>query len=388
MADHPIHTLHRLIERQRLLLKLIGLDSYDRQFRVNGLTVMVVFMASLFFVISLYDLVLFKNDMFNFVFVLITIFFATIGFGLIAVFLTYNHVLPDLLDQTYYTYRLVKDDEREMHILSWYTQLFQRAVNVYTVIFIGTSIAAAIFPLGVYLLYGERVLPYGVVLPFVDPSSQVGYELNYMYQVSCIIWTPPGLVASECMVFALVLNICIQYDILEVQLLDLDELIRSHGPMREVLIAQKLRTMLHGQQRLVSFISSIEDSHTVLSGVQVLSLGLQIVITLFVLQFSLWIPGLVLIPTFSLQLFLFCLLGTIIEHKGDKFSDNVYDLTWNELSMVDKKNFRLLLLSSQHPKTLTCARMTPICLNLFLNVRKGSMSRTFYSFFMMLGNTT
>uniref|UniRef100_A0A182S5C0 Uncharacterized protein n=1 Tax=Anopheles funestus TaxID=62324 RepID=A0A182S5C0_ANOFN len=381
MVEHPIYAFDQLIKRQRLLLKLIGVDSYDPKFRFHGLTFLFVCLALFFFVVSLYDLFLFKNDMFNFVYVLITIFFATIGLGRISVFLVYSKVLPNLLLQTYYTYQVIKNDERELRILGWYTQLFQRAVNGYTLVFIGTSIAAGILPIGIYLMTGERVLPYGVVLPFIDPSSQTGYELNYIYQVSCIIWTPPGLVASECMIFALVLNICIQYDILGVQLQDLDELIRSQGPMREVMIAQKLRTILHGQQRLFSFITTIEDSHTVLSGVEVLSLGLQIVITLFVLQFSLWIPGLVLIPAFTLQLFLFCLLGTIIEDKGVKFSDGVYNLTWNELSLGDQKIFRLLLLSSQQTKTLTCARMTPICLNLFVN-----MSQKFYSIFMMLRN--
>ncbi|XP_035900263.1 uncharacterized protein LOC118506771 [Anopheles stephensi] len=99
------------------------------------------------------------------------------------------------------------------------------------------------------------------------------------------------------------------------------------------------------------------------------------------MQFSLWIPGLVLIPVFSLQLFLFCLVGTIIEQKGEKFSDGVYNLTFNELSREHKQIFRLLLLCSQQPKTLTCARMTRISLNLFVN-----MSQKFYSIFMMLRN--
>uniref|UniRef100_A0A182WQW1 Uncharacterized protein n=1 Tax=Anopheles minimus TaxID=112268 RepID=A0A182WQW1_9DIPT len=379
MDEHPIVVFDRLIKRQRLLLKFIGVDTYDREFHVHGLTIMVVCLASFFFVVSLYDLFLFKHDAFNFVYVLITIFFATIGIGRLSVFLWYRNVLPDLLAETYYTYEMARDDEREQSILSWYTKLFQRAVNAYALTFIGTSIVAGFLPLGVYLLSGERVLPYGVVLPFVDPSSQMGYELNYLYQVSCIIWTPPGLVASECMMFALVLNICIQYDILSVQLLDLDELIRSRDPMREILIAQKLRSILQGQKRLVSYISRIEDTHNLVAGVEVLSVGLQIVITLFVLQFSLWIPGLVVIPVFSLQLFLFCLLGTIIEDKGVKFSAGVYNLTWNELSLRDQHIFRLLLLSSQRTKTLTCGGMTPICLNLFVN-----MSQKFYSIFMML----
>lgn len=70
-----------------------------------------------------------------------------------------------------------------------------------------------------------------------------------------------------------------------------------------------------------------------------------------------------------MQLFLFCLLGTIIEDKGVKFAAGVYSLTWNELSKQDKQIFRLLLLSSQQPQTLTCAGMTCISLNLFVNVR-------------------
>ncbi|XP_040172351.1 putative odorant receptor 83c [Anopheles arabiensis] len=381
MPEHPIHTFDRLIKRQRLLLKLIGVDSYDPAFRIHSLTFMVVCLALTFFLISLYDLYLFRDDLFNFVYVLITIFFATIGIGHILVFLLCSKLLAELLEQSYRTYRLVVDDQREQRILQWYTRLFQRAVDGYTLVFIGTSVAAGLLPVAIYLLSGDRVLPYGVVLPFVDPNSLVGYELNYIYQVSCIIWTPPGLVASVCMMFGLVLNICIQYDILAVKLQDLDELIRSPHPHRDAMIGCKLRSILRNQQRLISFIANIEAAKNVLSAVEVLSLGLQIVITLFVLQFSLWIPGLVLIPVFTLQLFLFCLLGTIIEDKGVKFSAGVYRLTWNELSKQDKQIFRLLLLSSQQPQTLTCARMTCVSLNLFVN-----MSQKFYSIFMMLRN--
>nr|XP_040238048.2 putative odorant receptor 83c [Anopheles coluzzii] len=381
MSEHPIHTFDRLIKRQRLLLKLIGIDSYDPAFRIHSLTFMLVCLALTFFVISLYDLYLFRDDLFNFVYVLITIFFATIGIGHISVFLLCSKLLAELLEQSYRTYRLVVDDQREQRILQWYTRLFQRAVDGYTLVFIGTSVAAGLLPLAIYLLSGDRVLPYGVVLPFVDPDSLVGYELNYIYQVSCIIWTPPGLVASVCMLFGLVLNICIQYDILAVKLQDLDELIRSPHPHRDAMIGCKLRSILRNQQRLISFIANIEAAKNVLSAVEVLSLGLQIVITLFVLQFSLWIPGLVLIPVFTMQLFLFCLLGTIIEDKGVKFSAGVYSLTWNELSKQDKQIFRLLLLSSQQPQTLTCAGMTCISLNLFVN-----MSQKFYSIFMMLRN--
>uniref|UniRef100_A0A182PN49 Uncharacterized protein n=1 Tax=Anopheles epiroticus TaxID=199890 RepID=A0A182PN49_9DIPT len=382
MSEHPIHDFDRLIRRQRLLLKLIGLDSYDPTFRPR-ITIMVVCLSLIFVAISMYDLYIFRNDLFNFVYVLITIFFASIGIGHICVFVCYRDVLPMMLEQSYDTYRLVGKDERELHILQWYTKLFKRGANVYSLMFIGTSILTGLLPIAIYQLTGERVLPYGVVLPFVDPDSQVGYELNYMYQVSCIIWTPPGLVGAQCMMFGVVLNICVQYDILGVKLHDLDKLIRSgeESAQREELIGKKLRVILRDQQRLISFISHVEEANTVMAGVEILSFGLQIVITLYVLQLAFWFPGYVIIVLATMQLFILCLLGTIIEYKGEKFSEAVYQLTWNELSRGHKKIFRLLLLSSQQPYILTWSGMTNINMNLFVG-----MSQKFYSIFMMLRN--
>uniref|UniRef100_A0A182U324 Odorant receptor n=1 Tax=Anopheles melas TaxID=34690 RepID=A0A182U324_9DIPT len=63
MPEHPIQTFDRLIKRQRLLLKLIGIDSYDPAFRIHSLTFMVVCLALTFFFISLYDLYLFRDDL-------------------------------------------------------------------------------------------------------------------------------------------------------------------------------------------------------------------------------------------------------------------------------------------------------------------------------------
>uniref|UniRef100_A0A182JA45 Uncharacterized protein n=1 Tax=Anopheles atroparvus TaxID=41427 RepID=A0A182JA45_ANOAO len=377
MSDHPIQTFDKLIKRQRLLLKLIGVDSYEPRYRMHALTLLFIGLATLFVLVSLYDMVYFKGDMFNVVYVLITFFFATIGIGRIAVFVSSSGALQDLLAESYRTYRQVPaGDVRAQHILRWYTRLFRLAVDGYTWTFLGTSVAAGLLPAAVYLLTGERVLPYGVVLPFVEPDSNRGYELNYLYQVSCIVWTPPGLVASQCLTFAQVLNICIQYDMLAVKLADLEELVRAQEHHH---VARKLRELIRDQQRVESFVAKIEETYNVLSGVEVLSLGLQIVITLFVLQFSLWMPGLVMIPLFSLQLFVFCALGSVIQQKGESFSAGVYAISWHELPRHEKQIFRILLLRSQTPKKLTCAQMTDINMNLFVMI-----SQKFYSIFMML----
>ncbi|XP_058127669.1 putative odorant receptor 83c [Anopheles ziemanni] len=371
---HLIATFDKLIQRQRYLLKLLGLDSYDPNYRPNIRTAVVLCLAALYVVISMYDLVHFSDDLFNFVYVLITFFFATIGIGRLTVYLSCGDALQFLLAETYRTYRMVREDEREQRILCWYTNIYRWAAGIYARIFLASCIMMGLGPLVRFLVTGEQVLPFGVVLPFVDSNSGLGYVLNYLYQLSCIVWTGPGLVASHCLALALVVNICIQYDILAVKLADLDEVILSHA---DDLVARKLRDIIRDQQRVERFVGVIEATFRQLSGVEVLSLGLQVIITLFVMQISFWIPGLVMIPLFSGQLFIFCALGAAIQHKSESFAAGVYRLSWHELPRLEKQTFRIMLQRSQNSQKLTCSQISDINLNLF-------MSQKFYSIFMML----
>ncbi|XP_058127668.1 putative odorant receptor 83c [Anopheles ziemanni] len=373
---HLIATFDKLIQRLRYLLKLLGLDSYDPSYRPNIRTVIVLCLAALYMMISMYDLVHFSDDLFNFVYVLITFFFATIGIGRTTIYLSSGEALQFLLAETYRTYREVREDEREQRILCWYTNIYRWAVDTYARTFLVTSIIMGLGPLINFLVTGEQVLPFGVVLPFVDSNSGLGYVLNYLYQLSCILWTGPGLMSSYCLTLALVANICIQYDILAVKLADLDEDILSHA---DDLVARKLRDIIRDQQRVERFVGMIEATYRMVSGVEVLSLGLQVIITLFVMQISFWMPGLFMIPLFSGQLFIFCALGAAIQHKSESFAAGVYRLSWHELPRREKQTFRIMLQRSQNSQKLTCSQISDINLNLFV-----TMSQKFYSIFTML----
>ncbi|KFB38890.1 AGAP000226-PA-like protein [Anopheles sinensis] len=363
---HPIATFDKLIQRLRSLLKLLGLDSYEPNYRPNFRTAIVLCLAALYVGITMYDLVHFKDDLFNFVYVLITFFFATIGIGRVAIFLTCGDALQFLLAETYRTYREARADEREQRVLWWYTNIYRWAVRTYARTFVVTGTIMPLIPLLRFFVTGELVLPFGVVLPFVDVNSGLGYVLNYIYQVSCIVWTAPGLVSSYCLTLAQVVNICTQYDLLAVKLTVLEEHILAHD---DDLVARKLRHLIRDQQRVERFVAKVESTYRLLSGVEVLSLGLQVVITLFVEQFSLWIPGLAVIPLFSGQLFIFCALGAAIQHKSESFAAGVYRLSWHELSRREKQTFRIMLLRSQESQKLTCVHIHDINLNLFVAVR-------------------
>ena len=67
-------------------------------------------------------------------------------------------------------------------------------------------------------------------------------------------------------------------------------------------------------------------------------------------------------------IFLPCALGSILISKGDKFYENVYNISWNLLSTSDQKSLAFIILYAKKPKGLA-AGITTLNLSTFLEVR-------------------
>lgn len=285
LKENPQENFERILYWQHLVLKLIGVDGFGADFRRSAITYFFVFLAGLFFVISVIDLVLFRQDIFNFTFVMVTIFYALVGFGRLSILVRRAAAAAPLVQHMKTVYRDASRDPKETLILQTYTNYLEKSVIFYSVIFMGGVVLTGFLPLAVYLWTGNKILPFGVVIPFVDPETPDGYQMNYMYQVSFMLWTPPGLIASQSFYFALSFNICIQFDVLVVKLQGVDNLIANNvngsldGEIRTNLI-----TVIKYQQRLVQFISDLEDLYAFQTFLEVACNALQIVMTLFVLH--------------------------------------------------------------------------------------------------------
>uniref|UniRef100_A0A1W7R6N7 Putative odorant receptor n=1 Tax=Aedes albopictus TaxID=7160 RepID=A0A1W7R6N7_AEDAL len=313
---------------------------------------------------------------------MVTIFYALVGFGRLSILVRRATAAAPLVQHMKTVYRDASRDPKETLILQTYTNYLEKSVIFYSVIFMGGVVLTGFLPLAVYLWTGNKILPFGVVIPFVDPETPDGYQMNYMYQVSFMLWTPPGLIASQSFYFALSFNICIQFDVLVVKLQGVDNLIANNvngsldGEIRTNLI-----TVIKYQQRLVQFISDLEDLYAFQTFLEVACNALQIVMTLFVLHIEFWFPGWLVITVSTFQLFLPCMLGTMIEIKCDLFIEQVYDISWHAMSNVEQKMLNFMLTKSQRTQKLSCVGMVPLNMNLFLAVYKK-----IYSIFMMLQN--
>ncbi|XP_039441223.1 odorant receptor 67d-like [Culex pipiens pallens] len=374
----PLQEFERIATANRWVLKLLGVDIFNPDFRYSTATWVICSLACTFILVTGYDLYRFRNDVFNFAFALVTLGYAVIGVSRLWFLLGSPAAYSQIFAESKETYRQ-ESSERSREVQQKYTRLLKQCVVLYSGCFLGGSIMAGLLPFAVYWWTGQKVLPFGVILPFTDPDTMEGYQLNYLYQVSCIAWTPPGLTATQNMYFALVFNICIQYDVLQLKLEDLDVLIKDTAEYS--VIQQKLVEIIHCQQHLSAFVTEIERIFAVQMFIEISSMAMQIVVILFVEHIGLWIPGYLAILVATFQLLIFCALGTFISIKADLFAESVYNVSWHQIRIPEQQSIKFMMAKSQQSLLLTYGGMLPLDMNLFLSVY-----RKIYSIFMMLQN--
>jgi hypothetical protein len=85
-----------------------------------------------------------------------------------------------------------------------------------------------------------------------------------------------------------------------------------------------------------------------------------------------FIPGYLVSATCAFQLFVPCVLGTMLKVKGNELHGNVCKISWHLLSIPDQKSLQLILQFGETSKCLTAAHC-PLDLQTFVEVRKGNV---------------
>ncbi|XP_038104509.1 odorant receptor 67d isoform X2 [Culex quinquefasciatus] len=341
----PLQVFERITSANRWVLKLLGIDVFNPNFRYSTATWVIWSLASFFILVTGYDLYRFRNDVFNFAFALVTLGYAVIGVSRLGFFLGSPAAYSQIFAESKETYRQ-ESSERSREVQQKYTIMLKQCVMLYSGCFLGGCIIAGVLPFAVYWWTEQKVLPFGVILPFTDPDTMEGYQLNYLYQL---------------------------------KLEDLDKLIEDTAEYS--VIQQKLVEIIHCQQHLSAFVTEIERIFAVQMFIEISSMAMQIVVILFVEHIDLWIPGYLAIIVATFQLLIFCALGTFISIKADLFAESVYNVSWHQIRIPEQQSIKFMMAKSQQSLLLTFGGMLPLDMNLFLSVY-----RKIYSIFMMLQN--
>lgn len=136
-------------------------------------------------------------------------------------------------------------DETLKSILDFYAILHLRVSSTFRVIYYLTGCISFLYPVLVYSLTSEKILPFGFVIPGLDENKSPGYEINYLHHLFQILVVVPGLNTFQTFFIGYVINCCCRIDVLKEKLKCLNELLNDQDDHeREVAITEYLREII------------------------------------------------------------------------------------------------------------------------------------------------
>ncbi|CAO1360022.1 unnamed protein product [Diamesa hyperborea] len=221
-----------------------------------------------------------------------------------------------------------------------------------------SGILMFIYPIAYYALYGEIILHFGFLLPFIDWKSYLGYILNFMHQTLqiCIVMSAWLFTNWQYVIF--ITNAFGQYDSLKILLNDLNDLAKTNNDgCNDKKIKDLIKDIAEMHIELTSFLTFMEKSFVIYYLIEIGSLVFQVTVTLFAVVTVTFFPGYVIIAIDVFQLFVPCLVGTVLLVKGDEFYDDICKLSWNTMSLQDQKSISIMLTFAQNSKTVSFGLM-------------------------------
>ncbi|XP_052871773.1 uncharacterized protein LOC128277363 [Anopheles cruzii] len=342
---------------------------------VFGNMILTIYLISVF-----YTGILYRREITKLIFCV-----STFGFGIQALvkiifFVFKRSRVLDLNEVNLRYYKtMLHESERVRRVICENITLSYIVVKGTFYIYLAFVVASLVIPGLASFFLPERILPFGFILPFVDPDSFVGYVLNYCSQSIAAYYYWRISAGSDCTIVFNLLTASGQLDGLMTLIDELnDQLESGEAP---AAIRKKIVKIIQQHQYHRDYLSQLMD-FLYLYHIGSVGFGvLTMIISVMGIVLLDWYLGAICTVMGSVQLFYLCFLSTSFEIKTDTLIEHVGAIKWDKLSSADMKYMNLLLLTSQSPKLLEVFT-TPLNISSYVQIHK-----MIYTMIMMLQNT-
>lgn len=360
-------------------MKIVGHYVLVPKFQWNIVTVIVWINIVTYLIINTCNIWIFWGDLQGLCFCFATFAFGITGFVRVFNAVKYTPTIYEAMNVIFDFGKMFdwKTELEEIKLYKYYGKWSKRMGIANTLVYTTLLILTCIYPGFVYLANGNKILPYGFVIPGISYTENPGYAINYVYHVFQSILVINGFLCNLHSLFLFVMNACFQVDLIVIKLQKLSVQVTSDGSYNKEFIE-----IMKRYQKFIVYMKKIEQIFSLQIFIDFICFTFQNVVTLFVLVQKFWIIG------YFMSTFLFVLLlipsifGAMIEAKNDRLVNEIYGIPWHLLNVKDRKTLRFFLESAQNASMLTCAGYLPLNVILFQKTYTK-----IYSYLMFLKDT-
>jgi hypothetical protein len=222
-------------------------------FKFSPLIVLLTVDLTSYFFDTIYCLWIFRDDLEKFVFCLVTFSFLFQGIAKINTFIGDRKELQELIETFSQLHKMMSD--KKLETLKLYMTCGEVAGIFYMILFGLVGVVMVSYPLGVWLLTGEVILPYGFELPGFPSETIIGYIVNYFYHLIQTYYTAVGFGFTDAIYVMFVFNI---FAIMKICHQILDEIDEEIGKLKagenSKILNQKILQFINLHQKLIKFV--------------------------------------------------------------------------------------------------------------------------------------
>ncbi|XP_011493754.2 odorant receptor 10a [Aedes aegypti] len=369
----------------RGLCSVIGLDILDPDYKKGFKTYFTFFLMILYVVLTVNSLLTAKGS---------TEVLMALSFGgffgqcLLKLIFTLanrkqyyvNHT--NLKESIYFKY--LHGSEKEKSVIYKNVSQLLMLVKVTSLLYLSSIFLFSLYPAYMYFFENIKVTIFPLLVPGIDIYSAYGYGFTNMIHMFFGVYGLFGALSSDTAFMMFVFHIVSYTDLLQIHFLSFAEKLTSIEVKYKTkdyaaFCSSKMRELYVSHKEVIDFLSSLKMCYESICVVQVATCVVTISLNLFLALMSDWYATYGFLLASLFQLFIYAVLGTLIQLMNDKISTLVYDAPWHLLPNSDKRSFQFLLYKTQRPIEMFVRGLGPLNVETFTEIM-----RMIYSSFTML----
>ncbi|XP_053669617.1 putative odorant receptor 83c [Anopheles nili] len=371
----------------RSICKVLGFDVLSRDWRKTFRTYLSIFLISLYCFCMMYSIVI-AVDTFELLKSL-----AFLGFFFqcsIKVYYTIakSHMYStsfEGLQSAIYTDHL-GGTEQQRAVITRIIRLVLILTRTTTVLYTSSLFIFSLYPAYMYFVVDVKVTIFPLYVPGIDIYSAYGYGITNSMHMVFAVYGLLGAVTSDTAFMMYVLHIVTYAELFEIEcerfsqdLSDACQQWEPHLVEYGQFCRDRMRSLYGFHQNMIAYIERVTQCYEGICVVEVATCSFSIMFNLFLALTTDWYATYSFLVVSWFQLFIYSLLGTVMQTTIDRLNTEVTRLPWYMLPNDEQQRFWFMLTRSQMPGEITIRSVGPLNMETFTNI----MQKIYSAFTMM-----
>ncbi|KAM7348612.1 odorant receptor 67d-like isoform 1-T1 [Cochliomyia hominivorax] len=379
-ANSPSENFELLTRFIRLPAFICGLDLLNPNYKMTWNTYsLFTLVASYFVFVFLTIATTYKDDWTIILRATVTLGSGFQGVSKIFSFVTKQKLIVELFELLNGIYRNYEQmGDKYTKALKHSMEKAEQGLVLFTIFYIVGIMGMISLPFISYAFTGSRFLVIEFLVPGLDVNTEFGYLVTLIFQSILVVCTAFGLYAGDLVSFVYLIQGYMFSNIFRAKIDYVNEMVVDPKNNAKPNVTKALKEIAEWHQIYLDYTMKCNDLLYVIITVQIMTAFVSTLLSVYLIVAGGWPGAYSYVLIAFCCLYLYCVLGTLTEIANDKITEDIYDVHWYNLTVVQQKIVLQILCKSQSPQTIDIAGVMPLTVSTALQLTKTIFSFTMF----------